>query len=118
VARGFSWERGFGDALDGRDPLMGAVAIGQMSSTREDAPDVERVMHAAAAVRLAKASRDAEAVAAAERELRVVVQTACDFGVSWQTIGDVLGMRRGNAYQRFRRRPRTAEADSFARSPL
>jgi hypothetical protein len=37
--------------------------------------------------------------------LREAIALAHDAGVSWGAIGDVLGMRRGAAYQRYRRRP-------------
>ena len=50
----------------------------------------------------ARARRDGEALAAEQRELHVLVRAARDRGVSWQTIGDTLGLRRGAAYQRFR----------------
>jgi transcriptional/translational regulatory protein YebC/TACO1 len=37
--------------------------------------------------------------------LQAAVDDARDAGVSWQVIGDVLGIARGNAYRRHRRRP-------------
>lgn len=39
---------------------------------------------------------------AAERELDEAVMAACDVGLSWQAIGDVLGMTRQGANKRFR----------------
>ena len=38
---------------------------------------------------------------AAERELDEAVMAARDVGLSWQTIGDVLGMTRQGANKRF-----------------
>ena len=37
--------------------------------------------------------------------LQALVDSARDAGVTWSSIGDVLGLARGNAYQRYRRRP-------------
>jgi hypothetical protein len=55
---------------------------------------------------------DAAVVAQAEHQLQTAVHVASDNGVSWQTIGDALGIRRGNAYQRFRRRRRPPRDDA------
>lgn len=44
-------------------------------------------------------------VLAAKEQLARAVEAARGLGMSWQTIGDALGMRRGAAYQRFRRPP-------------
>jgi hypothetical protein len=52
----------------------------------------------------AKRDQAEYAIVTARRELREVVQAANDSGVSWQSIGEILGLRRGAAYQRFRRR--------------
>ncbi len=41
----------------------------------------------------------------AERRLRAAVEAARDAGVEWGRIAEALGTRRGNAYQRYRRRP-------------
>ncbi len=49
------------------------------------------------------AARDA--LAAAERELRVAVRDAYEGGNSWLTIGTILGISRQAAQQRFRRPP-------------
>lgn len=46
--------------------------------------------------------------ARAEGRLRMAVQAARDAGVEWGDIGSVLGIARGNAYQRYRRRPSPA----------
>ncbi|MCV7424524.1 hypothetical protein H7K45_28675 [Mycobacterium yunnanensis] len=48
--------------------------------------------------------RGRSAVAAADERLRAAVDAAREAGVLWGEIGDTLGMRRGNAYQRFRHR--------------
>lgn len=60
------------------------------------------IVDAAGVVARAKARRDGEALAAEQRDLHALVRAARDRGVSWQTIGDALGLRRGAAYQRFR----------------
>ena len=39
------------------------------------------------------------------QELQTAVDDARDLDVTWGAIGEVLGMTRGNAYQRYRRRP-------------
>lgn len=54
-----------------------------------DDPDLARI--AVAQIRLR----------AAERELDEAVMAARDVGLSWQTIGDVLGMTRQGANKRF-----------------
>lgn len=64
----------------------------------------QRIIAAADAVNSAKRTRCADRIWDAEAALRAVVQAANDAGMSWQTIGDMLDMRRGAAYQRFRRR--------------
>lgn len=51
----------------------------------------------------AKRGQAEHAIVKAQRDLREVVQAANDSGVSWQSIGEILGIRRGAAYQRFRR---------------
>ena len=43
--------------------------------------------------------------AAAEEGLRDAVDAARSAGIPWGIIGDRLGMARGNAYQRYRKRP-------------
>ena len=65
---------------------------------------IREITDAATAVDLAKRSLDGSAVARAKEDLRATVVSANEYGVSWQTIGDALGIRRGSAYQRFRRR--------------
>jgi hypothetical protein len=46
----------------------------------------------------------ADDVASAQKDLQAAALAANDRGISWQSIGDALGIRRGAAYQRFRRR--------------
>lgn len=41
----------------------------------------------------------------AERQLQDAVNEARDAGIGWEQIGDSLGIARGNAYHRYRRRP-------------
>ena len=65
---------------------------------------IREITDAATAVDSAKRSMDGNAVALAKEDLRATVVLANDYGTSWQTIGDALGIRRGSAYQRFRRR--------------
>ncbi len=55
---------------------------------------------------------------AAKHELAHAVGGAArDLEVSWQTIGDALGMRRGAAYQRFRHRT-TLRSFAIHESPI
>ena len=66
----------------------------------------ERIADAADAVGVAHRRRDIDELLVAHDELCAAVQAAVyGLGVSWQSIGDVLGIRRGSAYQQFRRRP-------------
>jgi hypothetical protein len=37
--------------------------------------------------------------------VQIAAESARDAGCAWSQIGDVLGIARGNAYQRYRRRP-------------
>lgn len=64
------------------------------------ADDVLAVLDAAIA-----RTREVGAHAAAEDGLRDAVDAARSAGIPWGIIGDRLGMARGNAYQRYRRRP-------------
>ncbi|GAB7066797.1 hypothetical protein H7J06_28380 [Mycobacterium hodleri] len=43
-------------------------------------------------------------VQGAQHRLQIAVDAARDAGVAWGEIGDVLGLARGNAYQRYRHR--------------
>ena len=56
-------------------------------------------------------------IVAAKADLACAVGTARELDVSWQAIGDALGMRRGNAYQRFRQRP-ASRMFSIHESPI
>jgi hypothetical protein len=71
--------------------------------SHSDSMAIQRIIDAAGAVDSARHSATTQTVADTERELREVVQAA-DRGVSWQSIGDALGIRRGAAYKRFHRR--------------
>jgi hypothetical protein len=42
---------------------------------------------------------------AARLDVQTAAEAARDAGCAWSQIGDVLGIARGNAYQRYRRRP-------------
>jgi hypothetical protein len=88
-----------------------------------DADAVRKITCAADAARTSKRSGSADEPDA-QRRLWQTVDDARSDGVSWQTIGDALGMRRGAAYQKYRRRPlprrpdqtspqATAGADAF-----
>jgi anti-sigma B factor antagonist len=62
-------------------------------------------------------ARSGTDIDAARNELALAVGAARDLDVSWQTIGDALGMRRGAAYQRFRQRP-PARTFAIHESPI
>ncbi|TPG34170.1 hypothetical protein [Mycolicibacterium hodleri] len=47
---------------------------------------------------------------AAQEQLRSAVDAARQVGVGWTRIGDTLGIASGNAYQRYRMRPRPSQA--------
>jgi hypothetical protein len=47
-----------------------------------------------------------------DRRLTAAVEAARDAGVEWGRIADALETRRGNAYQRYRRRPRPSSIAS------
>jgi hypothetical protein len=71
---------------------------------------IHRVIQADHAFRQVTRDGDADDIATAEHHLRAAVDVAVDNGVSWQAIGDVLGIRRRNAYRRHRRRSRLPRA--------
>jgi hypothetical protein len=73
---------------------------------------IQRIIEADAVCHQAKADRTSKHIAAAECALQAAIDAATDDGVTWQTIGDALGIRRGNAYQRFRRRSRPSRTAS------
>jgi hypothetical protein len=78
---------------------------GLVLRSRDGVTLTQRISDAAHAVDSAKRTCSADRIVDAQANLRAVVQAANDDGMSWQSIGDTLGMRRGAAYQRFRRRP-------------
>jgi hypothetical protein len=53
--------------------------------------------------RAVKQFRDDALVDQADYQLRAAVDAARKAGVKWGEIGEVLGIARGNAYQRYRR---------------
>jgi hypothetical protein len=65
---------------------------------------IRSISLAADACAQAKGRRDVDSTAAAELQLLNLVQAAIEGGMSWQSVGDILGLARGNAYQRYRRR--------------
>jgi hypothetical protein len=70
----------------------------------DEAALLRAVAHAFAELR---AQRRAGAdVGGADRTLTAAVERARDAGVAWGKIADALDTQRGNAYQRYRRRPR------------
>jgi hypothetical protein len=84
------------------------ISIKQPPSLCAAAHAVQRITDAAVAIGLTKHHPDGDSrtIAVLEGELRAAVQEATyDLGISWQEVGDVLGIRRGNAYQKFRRKP-------------
>lgn len=58
---------------------------------------------------LARDARDRatgrEQIEEAEVEVRAAAEAARDADIAWTEIGHVLGMARGNAYHKYRRRP-------------
>ena len=69
----------------------------------DDAEMMTRIIHAASMIESARA--DPELLCAAKDELDRLVLAAHDTGMTWQTLGEALGVARGTAYQRHRRRP-------------
>jgi hypothetical protein len=63
---------------------------------------LERLSRALAARQHAKGRNEIDL---AQREVRAAAEAARDAGLSWTQIGDALGLARGNAYQKYRRRP-------------
>jgi hypothetical protein len=70
-----------------------------------------------------KRTQSTELIEDAERELQGAVDAARDQQVQWGEIGSVLGIARGNAYRRYRRRlslgdfPRGLGATKACRKP-
>lgn len=52
----------------------------------------------------AKRTHSPELLARAEKDLQAAVDGARDLGVQWGQIGSTLGIARGNAYQRYRKK--------------
>lgn len=71
------------------------------STSRQRLADVAAAL---ARVQDAKGRRDGSETTAAQRGLQVAVDSARDADVPWSRIGEVLGLNRGNAYQRYRHR--------------
>ena len=70
-----------------------------------DAPELRRLAEANDAVTAAKQRRAAaEEIAATKSALHAAAVAARDAGIGWTRIGETLGIRRGNAYQRYRKR--------------
>ena len=67
-----------------------------------DDPDLQRLIRARHACEQATDEQESEA---AQHNLRVAAEAARDAEVSWSRIGDALGISRGNAYKRYRRKP-------------
>jgi hypothetical protein len=53
----------------------------------------------------AKRTRSVALIDCAQRDVQSAVDAARDLGVEWGPIGSALGIARGNAYQRYRKRP-------------
>jgi hypothetical protein len=74
----------------------------------------------AAVLRIMVAAHDAargpKGAVAQRDELQAAVDAARDIGLGWTKIGDALGIARGNAYQRYRKRPLRA-VSSHTRPP-
>jgi hypothetical protein len=88
------------------DVRRGTMTISHnLTPMQIDAKAVRDIIEAASAVDLARQGPSHELFKQAQSHLRLVVQRANHQGLSWQSIGDALGIARGNAYQRYRRRP-------------
>ncbi len=70
---------------------------------------IRRAMHVVVAAgngsAAAKRTRSVALIACAQRELQTAVDAARDLDIGWGQIGSALGIARGNAYQRYRRKP-------------
>jgi hypothetical protein len=69
----------------------------QVSALRE-------VSAAGASLQAAKRTHSVSSVARAERQLHAAVDVARDLDIEWGRIGSALGIARGCAYQRYRKR--------------
>ena len=66
----------------------------------------------------AKQAGQADAIGNAQQNMQGAVDAARDLGIEWGQIGAALGIARGNAYQRFRRRRGRPAADPFRRQSV
>jgi hypothetical protein len=75
---------------------------------------LQDVVEAGRWVASAKRTNSAEWIAQAERALQAAVDAARDQRAPWGEIGSALGIARGNAYQRYRKRlsPGASQAGS------
>jgi hypothetical protein len=70
----------------------------------EQVTALREVSAAGASVQAAKRTHSVISVARAERQLHAAVDVARDLDVEWGRIGSALGIARGCAYQRYRKR--------------
>lgn len=59
---------------------------------------------------IARRGRVASEIEAARDRIQDAVDAARSVGIGWEQIGEILGMARGNAYQRYRHRRDLASA--------
>jgi hypothetical protein len=79
-----------------------------LRTATEDDMAAERLRTVASALAWTRAVRhldDDTACQRADDQLAAAVSAARDAGLTWGTIANVLGVARGNAYQRYRHRP-------------
>ncbi len=86
----------------------GKVVTGTDTKKTPHATAVEAALQGVAMARdcvtAAKQTRSRALIADAERDLQVAIDRARDVDVLWGQIGLTLGIARGNAYQRYRKR--------------
>jgi hypothetical protein len=70
----------------------------------EQASALREVSAAGASLQAAKRTHSVGSVARAELQLHAAVDVARDLDVEWGRIGSALGIARGCAYQRYRKR--------------
>lgn len=73
---------------------------------------LQSIADAAAAAEIAKRTATASEYEAARCALQSAVDAARLIGIGWTKIGETLGIRRGNAYQRYRRPPPTTRQET------
>ncbi|WP_173008489.1 STAS domain-containing protein [Mycolicibacterium sp. P1-18] len=83
------------------------MTVDSSSGAPEDprADAIRRIAAASEVIASVTTTWPVDEIVAAKADLALAVGAARDLAVSWQAVGDALGMRRGNAYQRFRQRP-------------